>query len=102
MVNRSNGDYTHSGGLLMRRYTVAVTVALAFAVGTALASETPRGEPQPGVPNKAAVCERLKSSGANPRRLAQEGCCSTQGGVCGCEYGQILCCNGQYDAVCEC
>ena len=88
----------------MRRCTaaVAVAVALAFAVGTALASETPRNEPQPDASDKAAVCERLKSSGASPKQLAQEGCCLAQGGVCGCNYGQVLCCDGQYDAVCEC
>ena len=86
----------------MRSYTAAVAVAFALAVGTALAYEAPRNEPQPSASDKAAVCERLNSRGASPKQLAQEGCCLAQDGVCGCEYGRILCCDGQYDAVCEC
>lgn len=86
----------------MRGYSAAIAIALGIAVGTAMASETPRTEIQPRVSDIAAVCERLKSSGANPKQLAQEGCCLAQGGVCGCNYGQILCCDGQYDADCQC
>ena len=86
----------------MRKLIVPVAVAFALAVGTALASETPQSEPQPGASDKTTSCERLKLRGANPKQLAQQGCCSKQGGVCGCEYGQIMCCDGQYDATCKC
>ncbi len=86
----------------MRKSIVLVAFALVFAVATALASQTPQGEPQPDASDKTTACERLRLQGANPTQLAQEGCCLNQGGVCGCEYGQILCCDGQYDATCEC
>ena len=79
----------------------AFALALAFAVGTTLASETPRNEPQQGEADKTTICERLKSRGASPKQLAQQDCCSKRGGVCGCEYGQIVCCDGNYsDCAC--
>ena len=85
----------------MRNLTVSVAVVLAIAVGTALASETARNEPKPNESDKTAVCEQLKLRGADPQQLAQEGCCSQQGGVCGCQYGSIVCCDGQY-STCAC
>ena len=79
----------------MRKLIAPLAVALVFAVGMALASETPRKNTQPGESDKTAVCEQLKLRGANPKQLAQQSCCSSQGGVCGCQYGAIVCCNGQ-------
>ena len=85
----------------MRNLTVAVAVALAVAVGTAFASDTARNEAEPNGSDKTAVCERLKLRGAGPQQLAQSVCCSQDGGVCGCQYGSIVCCNGQY-STCAC
>ena len=80
----------------------ATLVALAFAIGTAFASGAPRDQPALATSEKAAVCKLLKDGGANAERLAQQGCCSAHGGVCGCQYGNVLCCDGQYSASCDC
>lgn len=32
----------------------------------------------------------------------QRGCCSHHGGVCGCEGGRKLCCDGTYSPSCTC
>lgn len=34
--------------------------------------------------------------------VAQRGCCSWHGGVCGCSWGRIVCCDGQYSPSCTC
>ena len=84
----------------MGNLTVSVAVALAIAVGTALASDTARNEPKPNESDKTAVCEQLKLRGADPQQLAQGSCCGYVG-VCGCQYGSIVCCDGQY-SICAC
>ena len=35
-------------------------------------------------------------------QLAQQGCCSHHGGVCGCESGRAVCCDGQFSPSCGC
>ncbi|WP_346354723.1 hypothetical protein [Azotosporobacter soli] len=32
----------------------------------------------------------------------QRGCCSHHGGVCGCEGGRAVCCDGRYSPTCGC
>ncbi len=32
----------------------------------------------------------------------RRGCCSHHGGVCGCEKGRALCCDGQLSPTCGC
>ncbi len=34
--------------------------------------------------------------------LGQSGCCSWHGGVCGCQYGRVVCCDGNYSPSCSC
>lgn len=34
--------------------------------------------------------------------VAQQGCCSWHGGVCGCQYGRVVCCDGSYSPSCTC
>ncbi len=34
--------------------------------------------------------------------VAQRGCCSHHSGVCGCQYGRIVCCDGSYSPTCTC
>ena len=36
------------------------------------------------------------------QREYQRGCCSWHGGVCGCSYGNIVCCDGQLSPSCGC
>jgi hypothetical protein len=32
----------------------------------------------------------------------RRGCCSWHGGVCGCSYGTVTCCDGSYSPSCRC
>ncbi len=34
--------------------------------------------------------------------VAQQGCCSWHGGVCGCQNGRVVCCDGRYSPSCTC
>jgi len=35
-------------------------------------------------------------------QLVKRGCCSWHGGVCGCEGGRVLCCDGTLSPSCTC
>lgn len=35
-------------------------------------------------------------------KAAQQGCCSWHGGVCGCQGGRVVCCDGRYSPSCGC
>lgn len=37
-----------------------------------------------------------------PLAMAGRGCCSHHGGVCGCQSGQVLCCDGTLSPSCGC
>jgi len=39
------------------------------------------------------------SGDQNPGR---RGCCSWHGGVCGCQGGRVVCCDGKYSPSCKC
>jgi len=34
--------------------------------------------------------------------IERRGCCSHHGGVCGCEKGRALCCDGRLSPTCGC
>jgi hypothetical protein len=34
--------------------------------------------------------------------LGQRGCCSYHQGVCGCQYGRVVCCDDTYSPSCTC
>jgi len=36
------------------------------------------------------------------QQVAQRGCCSWHGGVCGCQGGRIVCCDGGFSPSCGC
>lgn len=36
------------------------------------------------------------------QQVAQQGCCSWHGGVCGCQGGRVVCCDGRYSPSCGC
>lgn len=42
------------------------------------------------------------SQSQNSEQIAQRGCCSHHGGVCGCQGGRAVCCDGQYSPSCGC
>lgn len=36
------------------------------------------------------------------QKVAQQGCCSWHGGMCGCQGGRVVCCDGRYSPSCTC
>ena len=38
----------------------------------------------------------------NNELISQSGCCSHHGGVCGCNGGRAVCCDGEYSPSCGC
>ena len=79
----------------------SVTIVLALAIGTALAAETPPIQSPPSSPDKATVCQQLKSDGATAQQLTQADCCPGVD-VCGCQFGRIVCCDGRNSPNCAC
>ena len=49
-------------------------------------------------PDCLSVMSRDDSGSSTERR----GCCSHHGGVCGCEKGRALCCDGRLSPSCGC
>jgi hypothetical protein len=47
-------------------------------------------------------CEQLQKEGFTQEQLAQRGCCSWHGGVCGCTGGRAVCCDGKLSPSCGC
>lgn len=47
-------------------------------------------------------CEQLIKENATQEQLAQRGCCSWHGGVCGCTGGRARCCDGKLSPTCGC
>jgi len=47
-------------------------------------------------------CEQLLKENATQEQLAQRGCCSWHGGVCGCTGGRAVCCDGKLSPSCGC
>jgi hypothetical protein len=72
-----------------------------FALSSAFAAEQTDANLQP-VESQQQTCDQLKQSGAAPEILAQQGCCSYHGGVCGCSGGRTVCCDGRLSPSCTC
>lgn len=53
--------------------------------------------PQSSVPEQES-CAKIKATD----KTAQQGCCSWHGGVCGCQGGRVVCCDGRYSPSCGC
>lgn len=49
----------------------------------------------------AQICTPPSSLHKNLTIIAQSGCCSFAGGICGCQSGVVRCCNGQLSS-CRC
>ena len=47
-------------------------------------------------------CEQLLKDGGTPEQIVQRGCCSHHQGVCGCNGGRTVCCDGQLSPSCNC
>lgn len=53
--------------------------------------------PQSPAPEQES-CAKIEAAD----QLAQQGCCSWHGGVCGCQGGRVVCCDGRYSPSCGC
>lgn len=83
---------------------VAVAVMLIIGIGSSLAGEVPTltNESEGVISTGALDCVQLRATGASGTELAQQGCCSWHGGVCGCQSGRKVCCDGSYSPSCTC
>jgi len=52
--------------------------------------------------SSSQVCQSLKDNGVTSEQLAQRGCCSHHGGVCGCANGRAKCCDNTLSPTCTC
>jgi len=52
--------------------------------------------------SRQAICGQFEISGLNNDQLAQRGCCSHHGGVCGCAGLNLRCCDGVTSPSCGC
>jgi hypothetical protein len=41
-------------------------------------------------------------AGEGKEQIARRGCCSHHGGVCGCQGGRQVCCDGSFSPSCTC
>lgn len=74
--------------------------ALLLVVSFLFSCVTMADQNQP-ISNEA--CQQVQSStGLSNDQVAQQGCCSHHGGVCGCSGGQDVCCDGAYSPSCGC
>ena len=85
----------------MRILFASIAIAVSLFIGSSLALETPPKQPAPGLSEKASVCERLKTIGATPEKLATAHCCPGDT-ECGCQNGRVVCCSGKLSPRCTC
>ncbi|MCE7964734.1 hypothetical protein FBQ96_02430 [Nitrospirales bacterium NOB] len=52
--------------------------------------------------NQLSACFESVASLAGAGVGERRGCCSHHGGVCGCEKGRALCCDGRLSPSCGC
>lgn len=45
-------------------------------------------------------CQQVLAN--DKEQVAQRGCCSWHQGVCGCQSGRVVCCDGSYSPSCTC
>jgi len=85
---------------------MAIVLGIVFiSVGLAVAEALPAGQPlmeEAPVQTKAVPSQRCDEVAPADNLLAQAGCCSWHGGVCGCSGGRTLCCDGTLSPTCGC
>lgn len=80
----------------MRKFLMALAV-FCLAQSAFAASDNEKSD------NKTQTkCESLAAAGATKQIMAQSGCCSHHGGVCGCTGGSVTCCDGAFSPSCGC
>ncbi len=83
---------------------MAVLLSVVVLATPALAGEPWLPETMAGDP-RASSSEECRPGALisdDPTILAQRGCCSWHGGICGCSWGRIVCCDGVLSPSCTC
>lgn len=87
----------------MKKRIMTFSLFLCFVSSVAMADN--------GKINACGILDKSKAeiSNCNKTRyngymidVVQSGCCSWHGGVCGCQYGRVVCCDGSYSPSCGC
>lgn len=79
--------------------TILFMLAVVLSIQAVFATENGKDETDKNTPTK---CESPVASGTSKEVLAQSGCCSHHGGVCGCSSGRVTCCDGANSPSCGC
>ncbi len=77
-------------------YLLACLFAIFVLASTVTASDQLQPQATP------AICEQLTKDGVDQETLAKRGCCSWHQGVCGCQGGRVVCCDGSFSPSCTC
>jgi hypothetical protein len=80
----------------MRAILISLIMALMFCAPV-FAGQGQNVE-QPG----SKQCEKVENAVKGSDQVAQSGCCSWHGGVCGCSNGRVVCCDGTLSPTCTC
>ncbi len=91
----------------MKKLTALMVIALGIVfISVALAiAKSPVGQPlteEALVQTEVVPSQRCDEAASAGNLLAQAGCCSWHGGVCGCSGGRTLCCDGTLSPTCGC
>ena len=81
------------------RLVFFVTALSLFAVNYGYAASS---EDAASATTTRQSCEELKQAGASNDVLAQRGCCSWHQGVCSCNNGRVVWCDGTKSPSCTC
>lgn len=84
---------------MFRYVLISAVLAILFATPSLAEEDAPVTA---GQTLKPAICEQLRAVGADKETIAQSGCCSWHGGVCGCGGWKAKCCDGSLSPSCGC
>lgn len=80
---------------------ILATVFIVFLFGSlAWADSSSKVQSSPNAP--MTIQEGMCTENMTPEMLVKRGCCSWHNGVCGCQNGRLVCCDGTYSPTCRC
>lgn len=86
----------------MKKY-LTLLIALAVLPHASLAEDSRRDDHAPAhciVVSEQATTQDTRQT--DLMQLARSGCCSWHRGVCGCQAGRVVCCDGTLSPSCTC